>query len=62
MSHLAGVDGGDSVGKPGLDHPVNQAPLFGEGVKLRDVIVVVVTLKTVITAYINLIINICQFS
>ena len=40
------VDGGDRVVTPGLDHPVHQLPLSGEGVELQDVIRV----GTVITA------------
>ena len=34
------VDGGDRVVTPGLDHPVHQLPLSGEGVELQDVIIV----------------------
>ena len=34
------VDDGDGVVGPGLDHPVHQLPLFGEGIILQDLIVV----------------------
>ena len=43
-------DGGDRVARPGLDHPVHQLPLSGEGVELQDLIVVVVTAIIVVTA------------
>ena len=36
----------DGVVTPGLDHPVHQLPLSGEGVELQDLIIV----GTVITA------------
>ena len=48
--HLVEVDHGDSVGRPGLDHPVQQLPLSGEGVELQDVIVVDVGTVKVMTA------------
>ena len=32
------VDHRDSVVNPGLDHPVHQLPLSGEGVELQDII------------------------
>ena len=56
LSHLTVVDHRDCVGSPGLDHPVHQLPLSGEGVELQDVIRV--GGGTVITALI-FIINIC---
>ena len=38
VSHLAVVDDGDCVVISGLDHPVHQLPLSGEGVELQDLI------------------------
>ena len=34
------VNNRDSVVAPGLEHPVHQLPLSGEGIKLQDLIVV----------------------
>ena len=34
------VDDGDGGVGPGLDHPVHQLPLSGDGIKLQDLIVV----------------------
>ena len=41
-------DGGDRVDDSGLDHPVHQLPLSGEGVELQDFIVVGDTKATIV--------------
>ena len=38
LSHLTVVDHRDCVVISGLDHPVHQLPLSGEGVELQDFI------------------------
>ena len=40
LSKLAVLNDRDSVGIPGLDHPVHLLPLTGEGVELQDVVIV----------------------
>ena len=40
LSHLAELYNRDSVATSGLNHPVHLLPLTGEGVKLKDVIIV----------------------
>ena len=40
LSHHAVLYNRDSVVTPGLDHPVHLLPLTGEGVELKDVVIV----------------------
>ena len=40
LSHHAVVHKRESVITPGLDHPVHLLPLTGEGVELKDVVIV----------------------
>ena len=40
LSNHAVLNDRDSVDTPGLDHPVHLLPLTGEGVELKDVIIV----------------------
>ena len=40
LSHHAVLNNRDSMVIPGLDHPVHQLPLTGEGVELQDVVIV----------------------
>ena len=49
LSKLAVLNDRDSVGIPGLDHPVHQLPLSGEGVELQDLIVDIINI-IIITA------------
>ena len=44
------VNNRDSVGAPGLEHPVHQLPLSGEWIKLQDLIVVETASITVLTS------------
>ena len=41
LSYHAVLNDRDSAVSPGLDHPVHQLPLTGEGVELQDVVIVV---------------------
>ena len=38
-SHLTVFYNRDIIVSPGLDHPVHQIPLTGEGVELKDIII-----------------------
>ena len=38
LNHIAVVHNRDSVGTPGLDHPVHLLPQTDEGVELQDVV------------------------